>query len=197
MKDNPVLNNNIQEIWRPIPGFESFYEASILGNIRAFRTKKVLKTYTINSGYQCLKFSVNSQRTSHLVHRLIALTFLDNPEDKATVNHKDGNKNNNSVTNLEWNTISENLLHAYDTELHSKELCKSYIGKKHAKSTTKYYNVAYDKSRDKFSAKVTHNSVNYGFKRFDTEIEAALHVNWIIDNYNLDRPKNIIETPND
>lgn len=192
-----MLNNNIKEIWKPIPGFENFYEASTLGQIRAFRTKKVLKTYTINSGYQCLKFTVNSQRTSHLVHRLIAITFIDNPLGKATVNHIDGNKDNNSLSNLEWNTISENLSHAYATDLHSKELCKSYIGKKHAKSITKYHNVTYDKSRDKYSAKVTHNSINYGFKRFDTEIEAALHVNWIIDTFNLDRPKNIIGMPND
>lgn len=192
-----MLNNNIKEIWKPIPGFENFYEASTLGQIRAFRTKKVLKTYTINSGYQCIKFTVNSQRTSHLVHRLIATTFIDNPLEKATVNHIDGNKDNNSLSNLEWTTISENLLHAYATDLHSKELCKSYIGRKHAKSITKYHNVTYDKSRDKYSAKVTHNSINYGFKRFDTEIEAALHVNWIIDTFNLDRPKNIIEMPND
>lgn len=192
-----MLNNNIKEIWKPIPGFENFYEASTLGQIRAFRTKKVLKTYTINSGYQCIKFTVNSQRTSHLVHRLIAITFIDNPLEKATVNHIDGNKDNNSLANLEWNTISENLLHAYATELHSKELCKSYIGRKHAKSITKYHNVTYDKSRDKYSAKVTHNSINYGFKRFDTELEAALHVNWIIDTFNLDRPKNIIGMPND
>ena len=192
-----MLNNNIKEIWKPIPGFENFYEASTLGQIRAFRTKKVLKTYTINSGYQCIKFTVNSQRTSHLVHRLIAITFIDNPLGKATVNHIDGNKDNNSISNLEWNTISENLLHAYATDLHSKELCKSYIGRKHAKSITKYHNVTYDKSRDKYSAKVTHNSINYGFKRFDTELEAALHVNWIIDTFNLDRPKNIIEMPND
>ena len=192
-----MLNNNIKEIWKPIPGFENFYEASTLGQIRAFRTKKVLKTYTINSGYQCIKFTVNSQRTSHLVHRLIATTFIDNPLEKATVNHIDGNKDNNYLSNLEWNTISENHLHAYATDLHSKELCKSYIGRKHAKSITKYHNVTYDKSRDKYSAKVTHNSINYGFKRFDTELEAALHVNWIIDTFNLDRPKNIIGMPND
>ena len=197
MKDNPVLNNNIQETWKPIPGFEGFYEASTLGNIRTTRTSKVLKTYTINSGYQSLKLCVNYKRTSHLVHRLLALTFLDNSENKATVNHIDGDKNNNSVLNLEWNTISENIKHAYNNDLHSKELCKSYVGKKHANSITKYHNVSYDKSRDKYSAKVTHNTINYGFKRFDTEIEAALHVNWIIDTYNLDRPKNIIGMPND
>ena len=192
-----MLNNNITETWKPIPGFESFYEASTLGNIRAFRTKQILKTYTINSGYKCLKLCVNKNRSSHLVHRLIAITFLDNPDNKLTVNHKDGNKDNNYLSNLEWNSISENIKHAYDTNLHSKELCKSYIGKKHAKSITNYHNVSYDKSRDKFIAKVTHNTKNYGFKRFDTEIEAALHVNWIIDTYSLDRPKNIIEMPND
>ena len=100
---------------------------------------------------------------------------------------------NNVASNLEWATISQNIKHSYD-ELHrDKELCKSYIGLKHANSKTKYHNVGYDKSRDKFYGKVVHNTKVYEFKRFDTEIEAALHVNYIIDKYQLDRPKNIIE----
>lgn len=192
-----MLNNNIIEIWRPIPNFENYYEASNTGFIRTLRTKKVLKTYTINSGYKCLKFTVNGERSSHLVHRLIAITFIPNTEEKATVNHIDGNKQNNCLSNLEWHSYSENCLHAYKLDLHSLEDCKSYIGKLHAKTHSKYHNVGFDKSRNKYYGKVVHNAKVYDFKRFDSEIEAALHVNNIIDKYGFDRPKNIIEMPND
>ena len=140
---------------------------------------------------------MNKVRTSHLIHRLVAITFLDNPNNKLTVNHKDGNKLNNHLCNLEWATYSENCKHSYDNNLHDLELCKSYIGKKHAKSKTTYHNVGFDKSRNKFYGKVVHNSKVYEFKRFDTEIEAALHVNYIIDKYQFNRPKNIIGMPND
>lgn len=192
-----MLNNNI-EIWKTIPNYENFYEVSNTGKIRTLRTKKILKTYIINSGYECIKFCVNNTRTSHLIHRLVMLTFYPVENSSIlTVNHKNGNRLDNSLSNLEWATISQNIKHSYD-ELHrDKELCKSYIGLKHANSKTKYHNVGYDKSRDKFYGKVVHNTKVYEFKRFDTEIEAALHVNYIIDKYQLDRPKNIIEMPND
>lgn len=192
-----MLNNNNQEIWKHVVGFEYFYEVSNTGYIRSYRTKQVLKTYNINSGYKCIKFTVNRVRSSHLIHRLVAIAFIENEHDKATVNHKDTNKQNNHKDNLEWNTYSENCLHAYANDLHSKEDCKSYIGKLHARTHSKYHNVGYDKSRDKFYGKVVHNTKVYEFKRFNTEIEAALHVNYIIDKYGFDRPKNIIEMPND
>lgn len=192
-----MLNNNI-EIWKTIPNYENFYEVSNTGKIRTLRTKKILKTYIINSGYECIKFCVNNTRTSHLIHRLVMLTFypIEN-SDTLTVNHKNGNRLDNTLSNLEWATISQNIKHSYDELNRDKELCKSYIGLKHANSKTKYHNVGYDKSRNKFYGKVVHNTKVYEFKRFNTEIEAALHVNYIIDKYQLDRPKNIIEMPND
>ena len=67
--------NNYTEEWKPIPGFFGLYEASTYGRIRNTRGK-ILKTYKINSGYHCLKFTVNNVRTTHLVHRLVAITFL-------------------------------------------------------------------------------------------------------------------------
>lgn len=188
-----MLNNNInKETWKHVVGFEYFYEVSSLGHIRSYRTKKILKTYTINSGYECIKFTVNKVRTSHLVHRLVAQAFIPNTDSKLTVNHKDTNKQNNKADNLEWNTYSENCQHAYDNNLHSKEDCKSYIGKLHARTHSKYHNVGYDKSKNKYYGKVVHDTIVYEFKRFNTEIEAALHVNYIIDKYSFDRPKNII-----
>ena len=103
--------NNYTEEWKPIPGFFGLYEASTYGRIRNTRGK-ILKTYKINSGYHCLKFTVNNVRTTHLVHRLVAITFLGTFTTRKEVNHIDGNKQNNSIKNLEWVTRDENMQHA-------------------------------------------------------------------------------------
>ena len=69
------------------------------------------------NGYPCVELRIDGKKIKCLVHRLVALTFLDNPENKPCVNHKDGNKLNNSVENLEWCTYSENMKHAIATGL--------------------------------------------------------------------------------
>ena len=186
---------NINEIWKPIKDFEDYYEVSNKGYIRNKRTKLVLKPYTINSGYKCLKLTVNRKVTSILVHRAVATAFIPNDSFKRTVNHVDGNKLNNSADNLEWSTHSENNQHAFDLGLHTMESCKTYVGLKHKNPASKYHNVSFDKSRNKWVGKVTHNGKNWYQKRFDTEEEAALHVNWVIDKLSLqdERPKNIID----
>lgn len=189
-----MLNFN-EEQWEPIPGFEKLYEASTFGRIRNMRGR-IMKTYTINSGYLCLKFSVNKQRTSHLVHRLIALTFLENPNDLPEVNHIDEDKSNNHLTNLEWKTSSGNKQHSITTGTYAKIFStRNSLGKKHLTNThSDYHNVTFDKARRKWSACIRVDGTNMYPKRFDTEIEAAMHVNWIIDELDLtDRPKNIIE----
>ena len=73
------------------------------------------KFYLTKKGY--LQTQVDGKR--HYVHRLIAQKYIPNPNNKPTVNHKDGNKSNNSVDNLEWNTYKENNQHAYNTGLKS------------------------------------------------------------------------------
>ena len=189
-----MLNNN-NEIWKPIKGFEKLYEVSNLGRIRNTRGK-VMKTYTINSGYECLKFTVNGKRTSHLVHRLVANAFITKPkvDYKLEVNHIDEDKYNNKVDNLEWVSSSENKQHSMKSGRYDKIFtAKNTLGKKHKSNVSKYHNVGYDKNRNKWVAVVRHNKKNYYSKRFNTEKEAALHVNWIIDELGLtDRPKNII-----
>ena len=70
-----------------------------------------------SNGYLCVDLRLGKKKKKELVHRLVALAFLENPENKLCVNHKDGNKKNNSVENLEWCSHSDNMKHAIVTGL--------------------------------------------------------------------------------
>jgi uncharacterized protein YerC len=99
------------EIWRNIYFYTSLYKVSTFGRIIG-PTGKFLNGTVNKGGYRviCLKcFEFSKTKT---LHRIIAEEFLSNPDNKPEINHKDGNKLNNSVDNLEWATRSENYLHA-------------------------------------------------------------------------------------
>ena len=117
----------MNEIWHPCVGFETHYEVSNLGNVRSiervannghnngFRKLplRVLKPACGKSGYLLVSFSIDNIKSSQNVHRMVARAFITNESNKPQVNHKDGNKQNNCLDNLEWATASENGLHAY------------------------------------------------------------------------------------
>lgn len=105
------------ELWKSIEGWENRYEVSNLGNVRNSKTKTLKIANSSNSGYLRLNFYNGSNIKRFSVHRLVAEAFIPNSENKLDVNHKDGNKQNNHVDNLEWVTRSENLKHAYKHEL--------------------------------------------------------------------------------
>jgi hypothetical protein len=126
--DNSRLNDEVEIIdniiWKVIYNFPN-YEISTNGNIRTkeycdsrghIRQSKQLKKQINNVGYEYVILSNDIEKHKTLtVHRLVARTFIPNPENKEEVNHIDGNKLNNCVDNLEWVTTSENMLHAYKT----------------------------------------------------------------------------------
>ena len=102
------------EEWRDIPGYESFYQVSNLGNVRSIRFNKIRNMKSWDSkGYRVVELCINNNRYTVGVHQLVALAFISNPENKPEVNHKDRNRSNNNVENLEWVTQSENVAHAY------------------------------------------------------------------------------------
>lgn len=102
----------MKEIWKNIPGYKSLYKASNLGRIKNAKDY-VLSSGDNGNGYKSLCLWKNRKDKRHYVHRLIALTFIPNPDNKSTVNHKNGIKNDNKLNNLEWMTYSENHIHAF------------------------------------------------------------------------------------
>jgi len=118
------------ENWKDIKGYEGAYQVSDLGNVKSLDRKvksrydggrKVfgvtLKQGFDKDGYRVVKLKKHQYSDSQRVHRLVCIAFLDNYEDKPQVNHKNGIKDDNVLGNLEWATLSENRIHAYDTGL--------------------------------------------------------------------------------
>lgn len=106
--------------WKDVEGFESFYEVSDTGLLRRKSTQRILKPYVNKNGYCYVTLSKNAVQKSYRLHKLIAVAFVPNPDNKAEVNHIDGNKENNNSINLEWSVRSENELHAYALGLAKK-----------------------------------------------------------------------------
>ena len=111
-----LLGDSMKEQWKKIKGYEN-YLISDRGRVFSFYTKKFRKPQKDTYGYLQVDFYKNGVRKNHTIHRLVALAFLLNPENKRTVNHIDGIKTNNFVHNLEWATDKENIRHAWDNGL--------------------------------------------------------------------------------
>lgn len=104
------------ENWK-ILTFNSNYEVSNLGKLRNAKTKKELKFRDNGHGYLGAYLYNKGKRKVEYIHRLVAYCFIPNIDNKEEVNHKDGDKSNNCVYNLEWVTKSENIKHSYKTGL--------------------------------------------------------------------------------
>lgn len=108
------------EEWKDIPGFEGYYQVSNLGRIKSVerwinhrkgktRVRERLKKYGRMGPYYGVTLSKEGNNKTVLVHRIVALCFIANPDNKPKVNHKDFNVSNNCVNNLEWATQQENI----------------------------------------------------------------------------------------
>lgn len=115
----------MSEVWKDIKDVRPVFEVSNLGNIRHKRNGLIRKLKTNRSGYRQIELRINKQKKTHSVHRLVAIAFIRNPKNKPCINHKDGNKANNLVSNLEWATYTDNLCHAYKIGLRKKEQLRS------------------------------------------------------------------------
>ena len=106
----------MEEIWKPIIGYEGRYEVSNLGRIKSIKIlKPVFRKITDNYTSRTIRLSQNGKTTESSVARVMAKAFIPNPENKSCVNHIDNNPQNNSLNNLEWVTYKENTQHSVDS----------------------------------------------------------------------------------
>lgn len=115
-----------KEVWVDVRDYEGQYQISNFGRVKSLRRKvkntkysfreipeKILKYFISGSGYPTVSLLSSQKKKNFSIHRLVAEAFIPNPEDKPCVNHKNSIRDDNSVSNLEWCTHSENILHGY------------------------------------------------------------------------------------
>jgi hypothetical protein len=102
----------VDEIWKPIKGFENLYLISNTGKVFSLIRNKLKKFSHQKTGYLQVTLCLSGKFHYKYAHRLVAEAFIENKDNKSSVNHKDANKNNNHVSNLEWATEAENNFHA-------------------------------------------------------------------------------------
>ena len=139
MKHQLELEN---EQWLPIEGYEDLYQVSNLGRVKSLERKityrnslktvkeRILKQAT-KKGYQQVCLCKDGNIKWFSVHRLVANAFIDNPNNYEQVNHKDENKCNNHVSNLEWCNRKYNINYGTRNERHSKSMIGKFSGKNH------------------------------------------------------------------
>ena len=99
--------NTGNEVWKDVVGYEGLYKVSNCGRVWSCRRNK-LRKQQITKGYKMVNLKVDGKSKVFSVHRLVALAFIENPNNKREVNHIDENKTNNHISNLEWVTSKEN-----------------------------------------------------------------------------------------
>lgn len=137
----------MKEIWKDIKGYEGRYQISNLGRVKslarerrakngsiAWNKEKLLKLQLTHRGYQYVNLTIIKDSKSFPIHRLVAMAFLPNPSNKPEVNHLNGVKTDNQISNLKWTTRQENMDHARKNGLFPKGHNQ---GENHGKSTLK------------------------------------------------------------
>jgi hypothetical protein len=166
------MENLENEIWKDVIGYEGYYQISNLGKVKKLRREVLNKKGTLiridperlnkthlnklRGNYYVTDLRVRGQRKTFQIHRLIAIAFIPNPENKRYVNHIDHNPMNNSLDNLEWVNQMENTCHA------QKRLNRS----------SKYIGVGWDKYAGKWKCQIYFNKKSIHIGSFTSEEDA-------------------------
>ena len=161
------IYSKMEEIWRPIVGYEGKYEVSNLGNVKNVKTGRILKPSSDYDGYLLVNLYDNG-RKMFKVHRLVLQTFLPIEENKE-VNHKNHIKNDNRLENLEWCSHSEN----------------NRFRKKWEGCSSQYRGVSWLKSHNKWRVKCSLDGEVIYLGLFDVEQEAGKAYNDFVIKHEL------------
>lgn len=144
----------MMEEWRAVPGYEGLYEVSNIGNVRNVRRNTLLRLQKTNNGYIRVHLCKNGISTGFQVHRLVAQAFIPNPQDLPQVNHKDEDKTNNNVDNLEWCTAKYNMnfgtarIRSINTKIKNGYINEENVGLSEEEYSKKYYEENREKIRE-------------------------------------------------
>lgn len=153
-----------KEIWKDIVGYEGLYQVSNLGRVKSlertvtigFGNKKHLEekimSFSTRSGYSIIVLKKNGTKASKQVHRLVAEAFIPKEDDKNIVNHKDFDRKNNVVENLEWCTQKENIRHSVDRMKHPKTRTQTNTGHQYISRRNNYYRVTIEGKEKNFKS---------------------------------------------
>lgn len=117
----------MREIWKDIKGYEGLYQISNLGRVKSLRGKQKILKHNERQGYPIVQLSNKMERHSYQIHRLVAEAFIPNPYNYKFINHKDENRKNYSIDNLEWCDSKYNVLYSR-RKMYCKPNREDFIG---------------------------------------------------------------------
>lgn len=130
----------MEEVWKPIDGYEGLYEVSNLGRVRslefrnnqtAFSRTKIMRATDNGHGYLIVGLSEGSRRKNHYVHRLVAKAFVPNPDNLPVIDHIDHDRSNNVATNLQWLTQKQNVQRSIELMSRPRKKATTNTGEKY------------------------------------------------------------------
>jgi hypothetical protein len=154
--ENNLIDGLDFEVYKKIDGYDN-YHVSNFGNVINSKTERILKPFNNGYGYLQIELYKNGKRKNYKLHRLIAIAYIPNPENKSFIDHIDNNSLNNYILNLRWSTPLENNFNS----LKSKNTSSIYKG------------VYFNKSRNKFLARIQVNGKNKFLGYFEDELAAS------------------------
>ena len=174
----------MHEIWKPIRNYEGLYEVSNLGGIKRLendknRKEKILKPYKNKLGYLCINLYRDNKVKQMYVHRLVAIAFIPNPENKPCIDHINTIRNDNRIENLRWVTYKENMNNELTKEKLSGENSNNY-GKPRSEEIKKKISESQKGGKNPKARGVFCYELN---KSWDTSAEASRELN--IDSSNI------------